>query len=91
MMTTIREKLAAIFRPKPRTGVCDTCVCDTCAFVDFFRSNGDGQTARLQVFCRCPGGPYEDRPAPPERRCPRWQAATGPIEKPRVGDPTLTV
>ena len=30
--------------------------CDTCAFVEFFRSNGDGQVSRLNTFCRCAGG-----------------------------------
>lgn len=65
--------------------------CDTCAFVEFFRSNGDGQVPRLHTFCRCPGGPYQDRPVPPERICPRWAQAEKPIEKPAVGDPTLTV
>ena len=65
--------------------------CDTCAFVEFFRSNGDGQVPRLHAFCRCPDGPYRDRPVPPSRHCPRWTPAEKPIEKPTVGDPTLTV
>lgn len=65
--------------------------CDACAFVHFFRSNGDGQAARLQAFCRCPGGPFENRPIPRERWCSSWQAAPGPVEKPQVGDPNLTV
>ncbi len=65
--------------------------CDTCAFVEFFRSNGDGQMPRLNAFCRCPGGPHQDRPLPRARRCDRWQPAAGKVAKPRVGDPTLTV
>lgn len=65
--------------------------CDTCAFVEFFRSTGDGQMPRLNAFCRCPDGPYQDRPVPPARHCNRWQQAEHPIEKPQVGDPTLTV
>ncbi len=65
--------------------------CDTCAFVEFFRSNGDGQVPRLHAFCRCPGGPYQDRPVPASRHCVRWERAEQPPVKPRVGDPTLTV
>ncbi len=65
--------------------------CDNCAFVEFFRSNGDGQVPRLHAFCRCPGGPFEDRPVPPARRCDRWQPSAGPVDVPTVGDPTLTV
>ncbi len=65
--------------------------CDNCAFVEFFRSNGDGQVSRLNAFCRCPGGPVQDRPVPPARWCARWQPADGPVEVPTVGDPTLTV
>ncbi len=65
--------------------------CDTCAFVEFFRSNGDGQVPRLNAFCRCPGGPSQDRPIPEVRRCAHWQRALRPAEKPHVGDPTLTV
>lgn len=65
--------------------------CDTCAFVEFFRSNGDGQVPRLHAFCRCPGGPYQDRPVPPSRVCSHWARAEKPVEKPIVGDPTLTV
>jgi hypothetical protein len=65
--------------------------CDTCAFVEFFRSNGDGQVPRLNAFCRCPGGPHQDHPVPSARRCERWQRASRPVERPRVGDPTLTV
>jgi len=64
--------------------------CDTCAFVEFLRSNGDGQVSRLVVFCRCPGGAHEDRPVPQSRRCERWQRAEQPASKPVVGDPTLT-
>lgn len=85
-MSTIRQKLKALFgsgREQP--------VCDTCAFVEFFRSNGDGQVTRVHAFCRCPGGPFEDRPIPPERRCERWQRADHPPVKPKVGDPTLSV
>ena len=65
--------------------------CDTCAFVEFFRSNGDGQVPRLNAFCRCPSGPHQDRPVPSARRCERWQRAAGEVERPSVGDPTLTV
>jgi len=65
--------------------------CDTCIFVEFFRSNGDGQVPRLHAFCRCPDGPYRDRPVPTARRCQRWQRAATPAQKPSVGDPTLTV
>jgi hypothetical protein len=64
--------------------------CDQCAFVDFFRSNGDGQVPRLHAFCRCPGGPFQDRPLPPARRCDHYQRAVEPVEIPTVGDPTLT-
>lgn len=64
--------------------------CDTCAFVEFFRSNGDGQVTRLHTFCRCPDGPFEDRPVPQARRCERWQRAKQPATRPTVGDPTLT-
>lgn len=65
--------------------------CDTCQFVEFFRSNGDGQVPRLNAFCRCPLGPYQDRPVPPQRTCERWQRADRVATKPSVGDPTLTV
>lgn len=65
--------------------------CDTCALVEFFRSNGDGQVSRLNAFCRCPGGPFEDRPVPQARRCDRWQRAERPVPRPPVGDPTLGV
>lgn len=65
--------------------------CDTCAFVEFFRSNGDGQVPRLNAFCRCSDSPFQDRPLPGARRCAHWQRALRPAEKPRVGDPTLTV
>jgi len=64
--------------------------CDTCAFVEFFRSNGDGQVSRLNAFCRCPGGRFEDRPVPEARRCKRWLRAEHPVPRPAVGDPTLT-
>jgi hypothetical protein len=85
-MTTLREKLATLLRRKA-----EPTTCDTCAFVEFFRSNGDGQTARLQAFCRCPNGLFADRPIPAERHCGAWQQATRPAEKPTVGDPNLTV
>jgi hypothetical protein len=85
-MSTLKDKLAILFARKPAP-----VTCDTCAFVEFFRSNGDGQTPRLQAFCRCPGGAFESRPVPRERRCERWERASEPPEKPRVGDPTLTV
>lgn len=65
--------------------------CDTCAFVEFFRSNGDGQMPRLHAFCRCPTGPHRDQPVPRTRRCDQWQQAKHPVVKPRVGDPSLTV
>ncbi|OIO91926.1 MAG: hypothetical protein AUK03_10430 [Anaerolineae bacterium CG2_30_64_16] len=65
--------------------------CDTCAYVQFFRSSGDGQAPRLLAFCRCPGGPHHDRPIPPQRRCDRWRLADVPAARPVVGDPTLTV
>ena len=65
--------------------------CDTCAFVEFFRSNGDGQVSRLNAFCRCLGGAYEDRPVPQARLCERWQRAERPAARPAVGDPTLSV
>ncbi len=65
--------------------------CDACAFVEFFRSNGDGQAARLQAFCRCPDGPFTNRPIPRARHCAAWQLAAKPSPKPSVGDPTLTV
>jgi hypothetical protein len=84
-MTAFR-KIAAIFRRKPGRPACDAC-----AFVDYFRSNGDGQATRLQAFCRCPGGPFEDRPIPRERFCPRWEQAKTPVARPRVGDSSLTV
>ena len=83
---SLKRKLGSFFRPRPAQRTCDTC-----AFVDFFRSNGDGQTARLQAFCRCPTGPFQDRPVPAQRRCERWERASTPPPKPRVGDPTLTV
>jgi hypothetical protein len=85
-VATIRNKLRALFSPqrKPQS-------CDTCAFVEFFRSNGDGQVTRIHAFCRCPGGPFADRPVPPARRCDLWQRADQPPAKPAVGDPTLTV
>jgi len=67
-----------------------TPVCDTCAFVEFFRSNGDGQVPRLHAFCRCPDGPHQDRPGPSSRSCAVWKRAELPIDKPSVGDPTLT-
>ena len=65
--------------------------CDTCVHVQFFRSNGDGQVPRLHAFCRCPAGPFQDKPTPRERRCDHWQRRSTPVEKPVVGDPTLTV
>ena len=80
--------LKSIYRFLHRTGPQS---CDTCAFVEFFRSNGDGQVPRLHAFCRRPGGPFQDRPIPAARRCDDWQRAPHPPEKPHVGDPTLTV
>lgn len=85
-MPALRAALAALLRTRRRTTTCDNC-----AFVEFFRSTGDGQVPRLNAFCRCPGGPFQDRPVPPARHCERWQQRQGPIEKPAVGDPTLTV
>lgn len=64
--------------------------CDTCAFLDIFRSNGDGQVTRLHAFCRGPQSPFHDRPAPPERTCAVWQKSDGPRQSPKVGDPNLT-
>lgn len=84
-MIRLRRTLNTLFRARTLPG------CDTCAFVDFFRSNGDGQAARLQAFCRCPQGPFNDRPLPPARRCDFWRQTERPHEKPRVGDPNLTV
>lgn len=83
-MTAILAYLRRRLRHRPRPS------CDTCAFVHFFRSNGDGQMSRLHAFCRCPGGTYQDRPVPPARTCAGWQRAVQPTEKPQVGDPTLT-
>lgn len=85
-MSTIRKKLGALLGKGS-----ERATCDTCALVEFFRSNGDGQVTRVHAFCRCPGGPFEDRPVPRERRCERWQRAEIPPVKPQVGDPTLTV
>ena len=85
-MSAIRARLAALLRRRQRTTVCDDC-----AFVEFFRSSGDGQMPRLNAFCRCPDGPYRDRPIPPARHCDKWQQRRGPVDKPKVGDPTLTV
>jgi hypothetical protein len=85
-VSTIGQKFAALFR-KGESGPS----CDTCAYVEFFRSNGDGQVTRVHAFCRCPLGPFEDRPVPRERYCERWQRADKPPIKPKVGDPTLTV
>ena len=85
-MSTLRRKLNALLgRGRPRPS------CDTCAFVEFFRSNGDGQVTRLHGYCRCPAGPFEDQPIPAARRCDMWQKAAQPPEKPKVADPTLTV
>jgi hypothetical protein len=65
--------------------------CDSCAFVDIFRSNGDGQVMRLHSFCRSPLSPFADRPVPPERLCGQWQPSSESPSPPRVGDPNLTV
>lgn len=64
--------------------------CDTCAFLDIFRSNGDGQVTRLHAFCRGPQSPFCDRPAPPQRTCAAWQKLEGQRQIPEVGDPNLT-
>jgi hypothetical protein len=32
--------------------------CDTCAFLDVFRSSGDGQVTRLHAFCCGPQSPH---------------------------------
>jgi hypothetical protein len=85
-VSTIRQKLSA-FLGKGN----DRPSCDTCAFVEFFRSNGDGQVTRIHAFCRREDGPYQDRPVPRERRCEDWQRSEHPPVKPAVGDPTLTV
>ena len=45
--------------------------CDRCAFLDVFRSNGDGQVTRLHAFCRAPQSAHFNRPVPPERTPPR--------------------
>lgn len=66
------------------------CSCDTCAFAEIFRSNGDGQVTRLHTFCRASQSAYHDRPVPPERLCEHWQKAEGPQDRPQVGDPNLT-
>lgn len=85
-MIRLRRILTAILKSSDPPGACDAC-----AFVDFFRSNGDGQSARLQGFCRCPHGPFHDRPLPRARRCDAWEQASERAEKPQVGDPNLTV
>jgi hypothetical protein len=85
-VSSIREKLTSLFNKGDNLRACDTC-----AFVDFFRSNGDGQVTRMHAFCRCEGGPFHDRPIPSERRCGSWQRADKPPAKPKVGDPTLSV
>jgi hypothetical protein len=85
-VSTIRQTLGALLGKGT-----DRPVCDTCAFVEFFRSNGDGQVTRIHAFCRCPAGPFEDRPVPRDRRCERWRRADTPPVKPQVGDPSLTV
>jgi len=85
MMAWFTHFLRRLRRQRPASS------CDNCAFVEFFRSNGDGQVPRLHAFCRCPGGPFQDRPVPSARRCDRWQPADGPVDVPTVGDPTLTV
>jgi hypothetical protein len=100
-MTRLTRKVANLLKRTPDLESNDSgvggarssgpAVCDTCAFVDFFRSNGDGQISRLQAFCRCPDGPFLDRPAPPERHCSHWRRNASPPEKPQVGDPTLSV
>jgi hypothetical protein len=85
-VSTIQEKLRGLLgweRERPS--------CDNCAFVEFFRSNGDGQVTRVHAFCRCADGPFADRPVPSERRCEMWHRAEHPPAKPTVGDPTLTV
>jgi hypothetical protein len=64
--------------------------CDTCAFAEVFRSNGDGQVTRLHTFCRAEQSPHRDRPVPPERLCEQWQKTDKPKAPPRVGDPNLT-
>jgi hypothetical protein len=81
MLSKLLQRLKVAHRPG----------CDVCAYVEFFRSTGDGQVSRLNAFCRCPDGPYQDRPVPAARRCERWQPATDPVVKPQVGDPRLTV
>lgn len=64
--------------------------CDRCAFLDVFRSNGDGQVTRLHAFCRASQSAHFNRPVPPERTCPAWQRAEEPPVAPSVGDPNLT-
>jgi hypothetical protein len=65
--------------------------CDTCAFAEVFRSNGDGQVTRLHTFCRAAQSRHRDRPVPPERWCKHWQKGDEPPNQPQVGDPNLTV
>ena len=64
--------------------------CDRCAFMDVFRSNGDGQVTRLHTFCRAPQSAHLNRPVPPERTCVAWQRAVKPPDAPEVGDANLT-
>ena len=65
--------------------------CDNCRFVQFIRSNGDGQVPRLVGLCQNPASPYFQRPLPRERVCPFWQKADHPAPKPPVGDASLTI
>jgi hypothetical protein len=64
--------------------------CDSCAFAETFRSNGDGQVTRLHTFCRARQSSYCDRPVPQERLCEHWRKADRPPDRPQVGDPNLT-
>ncbi len=58
--------------------------CYTCQYADAFRTNGDGQVSRWQVFCRSPDSPYRDRPIPSELHCPAW--APRPKTAPPIPD-----
>jgi hypothetical protein len=61
-MTTLKPRPTDLPRREPGAASYDAC-----AFVDFLRSSGDGQAARLQAFCRCPTGPDKDRPGCSDR------------------------
>jgi hypothetical protein len=62
--------------------------CDTCAFLDVFRSNGDGQVTRLHAFCRGPQSPHQDRPRAVGAHLWAWQKSDDQRRSPTVGIPT---